>query len=141
MTHSIFEPVDLSRATEKQLDLVNACFVGDAPEIWRDMAELNFVALRSVSIFDPLSDEALAAMSVNLVHQLVESFGGTQPYIPSGTKYHQAVKAAQIVKEFDGRNTRQLAVKHKLSEVRVYQIIKGEAAKKRDSRTPVTSTN
>lgn len=132
-----FKPVALDFATEKQLGLVNACFVGDAPEIWRDIAELNFVALRSVSIFAPLSDEALAVMSVNLVHQLVEIFGGTQPYIPGGTAYHKAAKAAQIVKEFDGRNIRQLAVKNKLSENRIRQIIQDDLTKKRHQSTAV----
>ncbi|TXT37424.1 MAG: hypothetical protein FD135_3600 [Comamonadaceae bacterium] len=131
MNTSNFEPVDLSRATNTQLDLVNACFVGDAPQIWRDMAELNFVALRFVSIFAPLSDEALAEMSVNLVHQLVDSFGGTQPYIPSGFSYHMEAIAVKILKEFDGKNLRQLARKYKRSEGLVYKLIRADAAKKK----------
>lgn len=137
MNHSAFEPVDLSRATSEQLAMVNACFAGDAPELWRDLAELNFVALRAVSVFDSHSDDVLAFMAVNLVHQLVASFGGTQPYIPSGTSFHKSAKGAQIVKEFNGRNIRQLAMKHRLSETRIRQFIQDAEVLSRQSRQAV----
>lgn len=139
MPYSNFEPIDQSRATDEQRALVNASFAGDAPEIWRDMAELNFCALRFYSLFEALADDELAGMAVNLVYQFVESFGGTQAYIPSGAKYHQAIKEAQIIKEFDGRNSRQLAKKHSLSDSRIFQIIKADTAKKRASRIPAAS--
>lgn len=131
MKHSSVEPVDLTRVTSEQLATVNACFAGNAPELWCDIAELNFAALRAASIFDSQSDEALAAMSVNLVYQLVASFGGTQMYIPSGTKFHQSAKSAQIAKEFNGRNIRQLAMKHQCSETRIRQIIQKDADSKK----------
>ena len=130
MNHSNFEPVDISRATSEQLAMVNACFSGDAPEIWREIAELNFLALRFVSIFDSRSDEDLALMSVNLVHQLVSSFGGTQPYISSGMKFHQSAKNAQIVEEFNGKNIRRLAMKHRYSEIQIRKIVQDDADKK-----------
>lgn len=128
---SIFEPVDLSRATDEQLAMVNANFAGDSPELWRDIAELNFVALRAVSIFATLSDEDLALMSVNLVHQLVASFGGTQPYIPSGLKFHQSAKKDQIINEFNGRNIRRLSMKYHYSENNIRKIIQDDANSKK----------
>lgn len=141
MNHSSFEPVDLNCATSEQRAMVNACFAGDAPERWRDIAALNFVALRAVSIFSSQSDEALALMSVNLVHQLVSSYGGTQPYIPQGVKFFQGNKYDLIASEFNGRNIRELARKHHVSDTRVRQIIQEQEDLKKSSRTATTSSN
>lgn len=128
MNQQAFEPVDLSRATKEQIAMVSACFAADdAPEVWREMAELNFVALRAAPGLESQTDEALALLAVNLVHQMVSSFGGTQPYIPCGKKFHQLAKAARIVSEFNGRNIRQLAKKHRYSETRIRHIVGGNA--------------
>lgn len=134
MTHQTFEPIDLSRATHHQLAMVNAALDAGAPEVWRDIAELNFVALRFSLLFDAQTDDELAVMAVNLVHQLVESFGGTHHYIPLGRKIQTQAKSNQIVKEFDGKNIRRLALKHNFSEVRVRQIIKKDADLKKSKK-------
>ncbi|MFZ3159103.1 MAG: Mor transcription activator family protein [Rhodoferax sp.] len=134
MDKNTFMPVNLSRATDEQLKKVNDAFGDSAPEVWRDIAELNFVALRFCSLFDALTDDELVVMSVNLVLQLVSSFGGIAVYIPNGIKYFKAPMNASIAKEFKGNNIRQLAMKHKISDMRVRQILQEQAdLKKRQS--------
>lgn len=127
MDKNTFMPIDIGRATDDQLKKVNDAFGDSAPEVWRDIAELNFVVLRFCSLFDALTDDELAVMSVNLVLQLVSSFGGITVYIPSGVKYLKADMNANIVKEFKGNNIRQLAMKNKISEMRVRQILQEQA--------------
>lgn len=123
MNLSDFKPVDLDRATVEQLNLVNEKFNGDAPEVWRDIAELNFCALRFCGLFEALTDDELALMSVNLVYQLASGFGGTQPYIPTGERYGKNRRNENILKAFRGNNYRELASKYCLSDKRIRDII------------------
>jgi Mor family transcriptional regulator len=125
MNLSDFKPVDLDRATDAQLSLVDALLHG-APEIWRDIAELNFVALRFCGIFKTLSDDELAQMSVNLVHQLVASFGGATHYIPCGKDFLKLPRNEQIKKEFNGTNYQFLSKKFHVTEMRIRQIVNYE---------------
>jgi Mor family transcriptional regulator len=141
MHHSNFEPADPSSATDQQRALVNAAFAGQVPEVWIDLAELNFVALRVVPALETLSDETLALMAVNLVHQLASSFGGGALYIPMGMKFFKGNKNALIASEFNGANIRQLARKHSISDMRVRQIIQEQADLKKSARPATTSSN
>lgn len=80
-------------------------------------------------------------MAVNLVHQLVSSFGGGALYIPTGMKFFKGNKNALIAREFNGANIRQLARKHRVSDMRVRQIIQEQADLKKSARPAMTSSN
>lgn len=140
MSFSSFEPVDLSRATNEQLALVNACFADNAPEIWRDMAELNFVAMRCNASLDSIPDSSLVAVAVTLVHQLASNLGGRNVYFANGLISMKTEKNALIAKEYTGNNVGQLAQKYRVSEMRIRQIIKGDADSKKAARIAAPST-
>ncbi|MES2947512.1 MAG: Mor transcription activator family protein [Pseudomonadota bacterium] len=127
MKYSEFEPIDISRGTNQQLALVNDSFEGKVPEVWRDMAELNFVAMRCHASLGSITDSSLVEMAVMLVYQLSSTLGGCNVYIPNGLISVRGEKSAIIAKEYTGHNLRQLARKHKVSEMRIRQIIQDQA--------------
>lgn len=131
MKYSEFTPIDLDRASTQQLALVTAAFSKKAPDMWRDIAELNFVALRFNAAFKALPDPLLAEASVGLVYQLASSFGGHNFYMPNGWASSRGEKYALIVKEYRGNNIRELAIKYRVSENRIRQIIQEEANRKK----------
>lgn len=134
MKYSEFEPIDIDRATHKQLAVVNALFVGKAPPVWRDMAELNFVAMRCNTALASIPDSSLADMAVVLVYQLASTLGGCNVYIPNGLITVKSEKTALVVKEYTGNNLRELARKHQVSEERIRQIIKDQAKKAKSEK-------
>lgn len=50
--------------------------------------------------------------------------GGRQFYLPSGKNLDLALRDAMIFKEFNGRNSIELAEKHGMTQQNVYRIIK-----------------
>jgi len=118
-----FTPVALDRASVDQLDLVNQKFTFNASDVLREMAELNFVALRFCPIFDTLSDDDLAQLAVNLVYQLASVLGGSQPYIPCGEQRHKNKRDETIFHDFKGNNYLELSRRFNLTEPRIRQII------------------
>lgn len=131
MNFTEFAPIDLDRASDQQLALVSATFSKKAPDMWKDIAELNFVALRFNSAFNALPDQLLADAAVVLVYQLASSMGGQNVYMPSGFASMRGEKDALIAKDFRGNNIRHLAIKYRVSENRIRQIVKEQADSKR----------
>ncbi|MHB8949316.1 MAG: Mor transcription activator family protein [Rhodoferax sp.] len=135
MKFSEFIPIDLDRASTQQLEIVNAVFEQKAPDVWRDIAELNFVALRDNKALEAMPDQLLADMAVCLVYQLISSMGGSAVYLPNGWASMLREKNALIAKEFRGNNIRALSKKHRVSETRIRQIVNEQAdLKKAESR-------
>lgn len=56
------------------------------------------------------------------VESMSEEFRGTYVYVPASI-VNKEERNKQIKEEFDGKNIRQLSRKHKLSAMRIYQII------------------
>lgn len=127
MKYSEFIPIDLARASDQQLALVNAHFDKSAPEVWRDFAELNFVFLRFNATFKDMPDQLLADAAVGLVCQCSSSFGGQQFYFPRGLALLSRERSALILKEFRGNNFRELAIKHRVTDSRIRQIVQEQA--------------
>ena len=131
MKYSEFQPFGTSNATNKQFALIAIAIGSNAPEIWREMAELNFVALRCDAALKHMSDQAIADLSIVLVYQLIASMGGGVVYIPNGFKSVRGEKYALIAKEYTGNNLRQLASKYGVSEMRIRQIVQDDAKSKK----------
>jgi len=123
----------LTLPTVDQLDLVNQKFTFNAADVWREIAELNFVALRFCPIFDALSDDDLAQLAVNLVYQLASVLGGSQPYIACGEQRHRNKRDEIIFHDFQGNNYLELARRFNLTEPRIRQIINTQRQANRNS--------
>lgn len=124
MRFSEYIAPDPGRITSQQLEMVNAAFGSKVPEVWIEIAELNFGALRACVLFKTLTDQALATMAVDLVYQLVSSMGGNGIYLPNGHAVVKGETNALIYKEFRGNNYQALASKYHLTPFRIRQIVK-----------------
>jgi Mor family transcriptional regulator len=71
---------------------------------------------------------AAFAESRHIVLALAEYFGGRQVYLPKGDRLKTALRDAEIWRKFTGRNTRELADEHGLSEFHMYAILKRQRA-------------
>lgn len=131
MKFSEFIPTDIDRASTQQLALVTAGFSKKPPDMWKDISELTFVSLRFNPAFEAVSDQLLADASIGLVYQLASSFGGQNFYMPSGWSWSKVEKYPMIVKEFRGNNIRALAIKYRVTESRIRQIVQEQADRKK----------
>lgn len=127
MKYSEFEPFDPISVTSEQLALVVIALGPNVPEVWREIAELNFIALRCNAALKHMSDPVIADLSVVLVYQLIASMGGNTVYMANGFKSVRGEKNVLIAKEYTGNNVRQLARKYRVSDMRVRQIIQEQA--------------
>lgn len=55
-------------------------------------------------------------------------------YIPQCAGVHNVIRDKMMVKEFDGTNVRQLAIKYRVSVQRAYQLIKREQKRQKETR-------
>lgn len=84
-------------------------------------------------IWQAISRPQAADMAVHLARGIGTDIGGRSFYIPKGTGAETAKVAAAITREFNGRNTAELAVKYRLTQMRVYQILKAARVLRRGS--------
>lgn len=128
MKYPDYCPAGASFATSQQRELVHESFDATVPDVWREIAELNFSALRRSVFFEKYPDEMLAVMAVELVYELVACFGGNTMYLPNGWQKMKNIKNALIARDFKGNNIRELAKKYGLSDMRVRQILEEQTA-------------
>ncbi len=131
MKFSDFVPVDISRVSSQQLELVNTALDKDSPEIWRDLAELYFLGLRNSGCLKGLKDESLVEVAITLVYQTIQNLGGTAVYLPKGGRLNANERNASIEAEYRGNNLNSVAKKHGLTVVHVRQILKRKTTAKR----------
>jgi len=91
-----------------------------APELIRDLLDKSAAVLEKQVRMAP-EDARQAALAI--VKQLAKDWGGQQIYIPKAMMLELDERDRQIYAEFNGHNQPQLAKKHGISVVRVYQII------------------
>ena len=60
----------------------------------------------------------------NLLRLMIE-FGGTYHYIPKADALMRNIRDRRIVADYNGYNLKQLAYKYQLSEVAIYNILRG----------------
>ena len=106
------------------------------PQVWREFAAVFFAGLvRTNDRGAPLQE--LAQVALEQVRTLCLQMGGQQIYLPKGINVAATEVASAICREFDGRNYKELAAKHDLSQARVRQII-NESQGGKKPRNPVT---
>lgn len=128
MNFSEFIPVDIGHVSNEKLALVSNTFEKKSPEVWVDIAELNFIILRDAAALKSISDQVLAKVAVAQVYQLASSMGGQTVYLPKGFIRLADEKARLIVSEYRGNNHRALAQKHGVTLMRVRQILQARSA-------------
>lgn len=82
--------------------------------------------LREMTIDDLAEKHQLLAQVVGIdgLRSLIRNFGGGQIYIPKTADLLKEMKVKAILKEFDGSNRKQLAIKYDVSESFVYSVVR-----------------
>jgi len=82
----------------------------------------------SVSITRALSldETAASVLADRLALHVRHELGGEQIYIPTMTLHDRSVRNAQIRRDFNGRNARELGRLHGLSRSSIYRIASGK---------------
>lgn len=120
-------PRDLTKIPATAMAVLQKHIPSDWPEMWADLAAVFYVGLLNADTGHP--HEALAKITLEQVLTAVEQIGGQQLYVPLGAKRSNSNKAECIRNEFNGRNHAELAVRHGITEMRVRQIVGGNARK------------
>ena len=106
------------------------------PQVWREFAAVFFAGLvRTNDRGAPLQE--LAQVALEQVRTLCLQMGGQQIYLPKGINVAATEVARAICREFDGRNYKELAAKHDLSQSWVRQIV-AECKGGKKPRNPVS---
>ncbi|MDH3997591.1 MAG: hypothetical protein OET90_02020 [Desulfuromonadales bacterium] len=93
---------------------------------------LNSVAIKSIKILTGkgMPEKEAMSVAVELTDSLRSVFGGDSIYIKKGAAFTRATRNAQIVKDFDGSNTSQLAQDYGLTKRQVQRILSEDRQKK-----------
>lgn len=102
----------------------------------RTMSELVDVFTARAMQDDIVSDEEASSLARWVVLILGNHLGGRQAYLPKGDKLRAALRDQQIWHDFNGRNQVELASKHQLTVIRIYQILSEQRALHRDKIQP-----
>ena len=70
------------------------------------------------------SDLKKGKSAQEMMLSLIDQFGGQVIYMPCAKSFKAFVRDQQIFAEFNGRNTKALCRKYKLSEPHIYSILK-----------------
>ena len=109
----IDQPLDLDAATDIALN-------EKWPEVIADLFDLLTENLRDI---DP--DEAKVKLKAERITAAIcGHFGGIQFYLPKAQRWQQAIRDNRIWREFNGKNTSELAQSYRLTEVRIYEILR-----------------
>jgi Mor family transcriptional regulator len=71
-----------------------------------------------------VAEDTAQKEGLQLALEIADYFGGMQFYLPKAITLKNEMRNIQIWHEFTGRNVKELARKHKLTEVCVYKIIR-----------------
>lgn len=82
-----------------------------------------------------IAPDAASRVAGAVTDRISEQFGGIGVYIPKCSDRRTQDRDAEIVREFTGNNTDELAARYHLTEVRIRQILKREREKR--TRAPL----
>lgn len=68
-------------------------------------------------------DDALH-LATGAVTAICEAFGGQTHYLPRGDSVKRAIRDKRVWEDFNGRNVHELVRKYRLSEMKIYTILK-----------------
>ncbi len=81
-----------------------------------------------------IAPDAASRVAGSVTDRISEQFGGIGVYIPKCSDRRTQGRNAEIVSEFTGNNTDELAARYHLSEVRIRQILKRERESAKHTR-------
>lgn len=90
----------------------------------RELSEQFFVGMMHSDIAKSCPPDAIAKATVSGIYQACHVLGGRSFYLSKMQNVKREAVYRDIHANFNGRNHAQLAIKHKLTEVRVRQILK-----------------
>lgn len=83
---------------------------------------------------DGLAEREREAIRYDIAYRLAWAIGGLQIYFPNHDALDAPAIEEAIVREFNGRNTDELALRYGLSEVAVYRILRRNRERKASKR-------
>lgn len=78
-----------------------------------------------------ISEDLARSTMREIAHKVCQRYGGAAVYVPKDDDFRCAARDADIWAEFDGNNHQDLADRHGLTLVRIYQIVKAQQARQR----------
>jgi Mor family transcriptional regulator len=110
----------VARASADELAPITALIDPAYPDAWARVAECLYLGLR-----DAGSGEATAQarLAMTLTEGLRAELGGSQLYLAKGQNFELSLRDRQILAAFNGRNHRQLAHEHGVTERYIYDIV------------------
>ena len=114
---------DLSSVSPADMAVLEELFPPDFPEAWTEFARVFFVGLMASKELAE-GTEARARVAIEQAYVMGYQLGGSQPYIPRGTRILQLRKNELVRREFRGNNYGELASRYDLSVSRVRSIVR-----------------
>ena len=126
---------DLTDISADTLAILDKMLPGDIKPTLRDIATSIFLALvEDGELAGSLGVERLANIAIDLTDRISLDHGGAGFYLPRGIASRINDRDRQIFAEFNGKNKRELARKHNLSDMRIDQILNAIREKNRRMR-------
>lgn len=109
--------------TPAELQLLEALWTPEWPEVWRDMSRRLYVAMLAQPALAGVDRRDLAAVAVEQMTAVAELYGGAPVYVPTGHFLYKSEKAKKIIAEYKGRNLHEVARANDVTPNRVRQIV------------------
>jgi Mor family transcriptional regulator len=97
------------------------------PEILADLADSVSELMKERGVDESESSE----FGIQVAETIRMEWGGMSIYIPKGTQFDIEKRDKEIFSEWNGQNTVGICRKHKISTVRLYQIIQAVRLERR----------
>jgi Mor family transcriptional regulator len=102
-----------------------------AAELVMRLVEIGTADLMAKHASLGLTEDVARTSMREIAHKLCQDYGGSLVYVPKDDDFLCAARDADIWAAFDGTNHQDLADRHGLTLIRIYQIIAAQRAKQR----------
>lgn len=98
-----------------------------APDFVHELAEYLRDALKTEGV----PDEKAAELAIGVASYMTHAYGGEMIYIPLGRRAKAEDRWRAIFDEYNGKNVRELALKHGMTIPSVYRVLNEERNRRR----------
>lgn len=123
MDASNFKPIDIQTLTMQVLQPLHSALDPDFSDKQRELAEAIYIGLINSDAAQACTPAALAQAAMAVLVQLGHDLGGQTYYLAKLGNLRVAKMNRAIRTNFNGRNHAQLGQEHRITEVRVRQIL------------------